>query len=116
MTTSPPDPAAQAPAQGGAQPGAPPAPIRVTPAANPSPEDFPGEVEMSLVDHLEELRRRILRSLLAVVAAAVEERSAAYLARYGQQAIAVGAVLFDRQRLICARGPLGVQLLEAFQD
>ena len=33
-----------------------------------SPEDeFPGEVEMTLVDHLEELRRRILRSLLAVV-------------------------------------------------
>jgi sec-independent protein translocase protein TatC len=33
-------------------------------------DEFPGEVEMSLVDHLEELRRRVLRSLLAVVAAA----------------------------------------------
>ncbi len=32
--------------------------------------EFPGEVEMSLVDHLEELRRRVLRSLLAVVIAA----------------------------------------------
>ena len=33
-----------------------------------SPQDeFPGEVEMTLVDHLEELRRRVLRSLLAVV-------------------------------------------------
>ena len=33
-------------------------------------DDFPAEVEMSLVDHLEELRRRVLRSLLAVVGAA----------------------------------------------
>ena len=30
-------------------------------------DDFPGEVQMSLVEHLEELRRRVLRSLLAVV-------------------------------------------------
>jgi sec-independent protein translocase protein TatC len=34
------------------------------------PDSFPGEVEMTLVDHLEELRRRILRSLLALVVAA----------------------------------------------
>jgi len=33
-------------------------------------DEFPGEVEMPLVDHLEELRRRILRSLLALVVAA----------------------------------------------
>jgi sec-independent protein translocase protein TatC len=44
----------------------PPPPIRLA-----GPEDFPGEVEMSLVDHLEELRRRVLRSLLAVVVAAL---------------------------------------------
>ncbi len=44
---------------------APPPPIRVPPA-----DEFPAEVEMSLVDHLEELRRRVLRSLLAVVVAA----------------------------------------------
>lgn len=48
----------------------PPAPIRVAPAPASAAEEFPGEVEMSLVDHLEELRRRILRSLLVVVVAA----------------------------------------------
>jgi sec-independent protein translocase protein TatC len=46
----------------------PPAPIRVTPAA--APDSFPAEVEMSLVEHLEELRQRVLLSLLAVVVAA----------------------------------------------
>ena len=43
--------------------------------SDPIPEDtfpgeFPGEVHMSLVEHLEELRRRVLRSLLAVVVGA----------------------------------------------
>jgi sec-independent protein translocase protein TatC len=33
-------------------------------------DECPGEVEMSLVDHLEELRRRILRSLLVLLVAA----------------------------------------------
>ena len=60
--------------------GAPPPPIRVVrnddgtgsafPAAAPPEDAFPGEVEMTLVEHLEELRRRILRSLLAVVLSA----------------------------------------------
>jgi cobalt-precorrin-5B (C1)-methyltransferase len=72
-------------------------------------------VESALAE-LEQWDAAAAEGLRARVAAAVEERSAAYLARYGQQAMAVGAVLFDRQRLICARGPLGVQLLEAFQD
>jgi len=44
----------------------PPPPIRVAPRL----DECPGEVEMSLVDHLEELRRRILRSLVVVVVAA----------------------------------------------
>ncbi len=47
------------------------------------------------------------------IAAAVEQRSAAYLARYGQQRMAVGAVLFDRSRRLCARGPQGALLWAA---
>ncbi|MCP9773350.1 twin-arginine translocase subunit TatC [Synechococcus sp. Tobar12-5m-g] len=45
------------------------------PSCQPQPvpashlDEFPGEVEMSLVDHLEELRRRVLRSLLALLLA-----------------------------------------------
>jgi len=49
--------------------------------------------------------------LKARIAASIEQRSAAYLARYGQSAMAVGAVLFDRSRQLCARGPLGSVLL-----
>ena len=57
----------------------PPPPIRVAGAApattdpdagTDAEQEFPGEVEMTLVGHLEELRARILRSLLAVVIAA----------------------------------------------
>jgi sec-independent protein translocase protein TatC len=81
MTDSPaaatdPSPAPPAPGMEGALAGAPAG----APADNSGPVDepvkkpadeFPGEVEMPLVDHLEELRRRILRSLLAVVVGAV---------------------------------------------
>ena len=58
-------------------PSPPPPPIRVpagTSVGVPGPDqrgdEFPGEVEMTLVEHLEELRRRVLRSLLVVVLAA----------------------------------------------
>jgi sec-independent protein translocase protein TatC len=44
-----------------------PKPIRVKRTDADGNQDFPSEVEMPLIDHLEELRRRILRSLLAVV-------------------------------------------------
>ena len=52
--------------------------------------------------------------LRARIAAAVEQRSLAYLARYGQERMAVGAVLFDRRRSICARGPVAEQLWGGF--
>ncbi|QVL53011.1 MAG: cobalt-precorrin-5B (C(1))-methyltransferase [Cyanobium sp. M30B3] len=44
------------------------------------------------------------------IAAAVERRSSAYLERHGQPAMAVGAVLFDRDRRVCAAGPVGALL------
>ena len=47
------------------------------------------------------------------LAAAVESRSAAYLARHGGGGMAVGAVLFDRSRLVRAAGPIGGPLLAA---
>ena len=46
----------------------PPPPIRISQGTGRS--ELPNEVEMPLVDHLEELRQRVLRSLLAVVIAA----------------------------------------------
>jgi len=52
-------------------------------------------------------RAERLRHRLAV---AIEQRSLDYLARYGQSQMAVGAVLFDRSRQLCAQGPVGRQL------
>ena len=49
--------------------------------------------------------------LRARIALAVEQRSAAYLKRYGQSAMVVGAALFDRSRQLAACGPLGAALL-----
>ena len=49
------------------------------------------------------------------VATAVEQRSAAYLARYGQESMAVGAALFNRGRGLAALGPLGAELWGAFR-
>lgn len=47
------------------------------------------------------------------LAAAVETRSAAYLARHGGVGLVVGAVLFDRGRRVRAVGPVGGPLLKA---
>ena len=49
------------------------------------------------------------------LAAAVEARAAAYLARHGQPGLQPGAVLFDRARRIAAEGPRGTALLQAFR-
>ncbi len=53
-----------------AEPPAPESPTLPVSGALGFDDDFPGEVEMSLVEHLEELRRRILRSLLVLLVAA----------------------------------------------
>jgi cobalt-precorrin-5B (C1)-methyltransferase len=45
------------------------------------------------------------------IASAIERRSRTYLGRHGQAALAVGAVLFNRSRRICAAGPIGADLL-----
>ncbi len=47
------------------------------------------------------------------IAAAVEQRSAAYLARYGQESMAVGSALFNRGRRLAALGPQGAELWRA---
>jgi cobalt-precorrin-5B (C1)-methyltransferase len=49
--------------------------------------------------------------LRARITAAIEHRSAAYLRRHGEEGPAIGAVLFDRGRAICGRGPVGGALL-----
>jgi cobalt-precorrin-5B (C1)-methyltransferase len=55
------------------------------------------------------------QALQQQLAAAIEERSAAYLARHGQRGLQIGAVLFDRGRRLCAQGPCGAELLQAFR-
>ena len=49
------------------------------------------------------------------IATAVEQRSQRHLARYGQESMEVGAVLFDRARQICGQGPVGLELLTALR-
>jgi len=53
--------------------------------------------------------------LRARLAATIEQRAAAYLARHGAGSMAIGAVLFDRGRQVCALGPVGRGLLEALK-
>ena len=53
------------------------------------------------------LRRRLVQ--------AIETRCADYLQRHGHGRPGVGAVLFDRQRRLCAQGPAGAALLAGLQ-
>jgi len=69
-------------------------------------------VEQALAD-LQRSDPRAAQRLRRRLAAAVEQRASAYLARYGQRQIQIGAVLFDRARSICAQGLVGQALLEA---
>jgi cobalt-precorrin-5B (C1)-methyltransferase len=57
----------------------------------------------------------LAKRLRARLAATIEQRSAAYLARHGAGPMEIGAVLFDRGRQVCALGPVGRGLLEALK-
>ena len=72
-------------------------------------------VEAALAE-LEAADPALAQRLRARLAAAVETRSRAYLARHGGGSLAVGAVLFDRSRRIRAAGPIGGPLLEVLSE
>jgi cobalt-precorrin-5B (C1)-methyltransferase len=65
---------------------------------------------------LEERDAAAAERLRGRLAAAVEGRSVAYLARHGVPAMVVGAALFDRARRLRVCGPRGAELLEAFRQ
>ena len=58
---------------------------------------------------------QLVERLRARLAATIEQRATAYLARHGAGPMAIGAVLFDRGRQVCALGPVGRGLLEALK-
>ncbi|MCP9886948.1 cobalt-precorrin-5B (C(1))-methyltransferase [Cyanobium sp. ATX 6A2] len=71
-------------------------------------------VETALSE-LEGQHPELAARLRARIAAAIEQRSQAYLRSHGQSGpLAVGAVLFDRRRRVRACGPEGQRLLAAF--
>jgi cobalt-precorrin-5B (C1)-methyltransferase len=62
-------------------------------------------------EHDPELAERVVARL----ALAIETRAQAYLSRYGDFQMRIGAALFDRQRHLRVVGPCGRALLAAFQ-
>ena len=71
-----------------------------------------GTVDEAL-QRLDQLEPALAARLRRRIAQAIEQRSAAYLQRHGHAGPGVGAVLFDRQRRLCAQGVLGSGLLQA---
>lgn len=68
----------------------------------PTVEEALSQLQRREPELAERLRRRL--------AAAIEARSLAYLQRHGAPPAQLGAVLFDRRRQLCARGPVGAVL------
>ena len=58
----------------------------------------------------------VAERLGAALAAAVEQRSQAYIRRYGDWSMQIGAALFDRDRLIRWRGPVAVERFFTLMD
>ena len=71
-----------------------------------------GTVDEAL-QRLDQLEPALAARLRRRIAQAIEQRCAAYLQRHGHAGPGVGAVLFDRQRRLCAQGVLGSGLLQA---
>jgi cobalt-precorrin-5B (C1)-methyltransferase len=65
------------------------------------------------LQRLDQLEPALAARLRRRIAQAIEQRCAAYLQRHGHAGPGVGAVLFDRQRRLCAQGVLGSGLLQA---
>jgi cobalt-precorrin-5B (C1)-methyltransferase len=70
-----------------------------------------GTIDEAL-QRLDQLEPALAVRLRRRIAQAIEQRSSAYLQRHGHAAPRVGAVLFDRQRRLCAQGTLGSALLQ----
>jgi cobalt-precorrin-5B (C1)-methyltransferase len=69
------------------------------------------EAALAALDASDAERAAALRQRMA---AAIEQRSGAYVTRYGVPTPLIGAVLFDRSRRVTAQGPLGAELWRAF--
>ena len=67
-------------------------------------------------NELETLNPIVAEQLWQKLALAVEERSQAYVARYGNWSMRIGAVLFDRSRHLRWRGPVAGERFFTLMD